>query len=115
MTNAIAAALRPRTTRTADALRADPAAQAFLLLQITFTVAPIAFGLDKRAARLGRWRVPEASLHFIELLGGFPGTLIGQRVFRHKRRKRRYLFILWLIIAVHAAVWLLWLLLRLSK
>jgi hypothetical protein len=49
MTNAIAAALRPRTTRTADTLRADPAAQAFLLLQITFTVAPIVMGLDKFA------------------------------------------------------------------
>jgi uncharacterized membrane protein YsdA (DUF1294 family) len=72
----------------------------------------VAFALDKRAARLGRWRVPEASLHLVELLGGFPGTLIGQRLFRHKRRKRHYVFILRLIIALHAAGWLLWLVLR---
>jgi uncharacterized membrane protein YphA (DoxX/SURF4 family) len=30
-------------------LRADPAAQAFLLLRIAFTVAPILFGIDKFA------------------------------------------------------------------
>jgi uncharacterized membrane protein YphA (DoxX/SURF4 family) len=30
-------------------LRRDPAAQAFLLLRIAFTVAPIAFGIDKFA------------------------------------------------------------------
>ncbi|HSP72340.1 MAG TPA: hypothetical protein VLN26_08225 [Gaiellaceae bacterium] len=30
-----------------SAIRADPAYQAFLLLRIGFTVAPIAFGLDK--------------------------------------------------------------------
>jgi hypothetical protein len=49
MTNAITAALRPRTAPTRDTLRADPAAQAFLLLRIAFTVAPIVMGLDKFA------------------------------------------------------------------
>ncbi|MDY7110008.1 MAG: DUF1294 domain-containing protein [Planctomycetota bacterium] len=82
------------------------------IYMIAGIAAFIAFGLDKRAARRGRWRVPEASLHFIELLGGFPGALIGQRIFRHKQRKRRYLVILWLIVVLHAAGWLLWLLLR---
>jgi uncharacterized membrane protein YphA (DoxX/SURF4 family) len=43
----IAAALRPIPLPTATALRRDPAAQAFLLLRIAFTVAPIVFGLDK--------------------------------------------------------------------
>src|SRR6187455_3224659 len=33
----------------AAVLREDPAAQAFLLLRIAFTVAPILFGLDKFA------------------------------------------------------------------
>jgi len=49
MSNAIAGALRPRTVRNADILRADPAEQAFLLLRIAFTVAPIVMGLDKFA------------------------------------------------------------------
>jgi hypothetical protein len=40
-----------RTRRTA----ADPAHQAFLLLRTVFTVAPIAFGLDKFANLLTDW------------------------------------------------------------
>jgi hypothetical protein len=45
----IAAALRPIPFPTTNVLRKDPAAQAFLLLRIAFTVAPILFGLDKFA------------------------------------------------------------------
>jgi hypothetical protein len=45
----IAAALRPTAFPPARVLRSDPAAQAFLLLRIGFTVAPILFGLDKFA------------------------------------------------------------------
>ena len=41
--------LRPGPLPTADAIRSNPAAQAFLLLRIAFTVAPILFGLDKFA------------------------------------------------------------------
>src|SRR3954451_8489809 len=45
----IAAALRPVPVPTTDTLRRDPAAQAFLIMRIAFTVAPILFGLDKFA------------------------------------------------------------------
>ena len=45
----IAATLRPIPFPSASALRKDPAAQAFLLLRVAFTVAPILFGLDKFA------------------------------------------------------------------
>ena len=45
----IAAALRPIPIPRANVLRSDPAAQAFMLLRIAFTVAPILFGLDKFA------------------------------------------------------------------
>ena len=45
----IPAALRPSPLPRADAVRHDPVEQAFLLLRIAFTVAPILFGLDKFA------------------------------------------------------------------
>ena len=45
----IAAALRPMPVPTSEAVRRDPVAQAFLILRIAFTVAPILFGLDKFA------------------------------------------------------------------
>ncbi len=47
--SAIAAALRPIPIPTSNVLRRDPAAQAFMLLRVGFTVAPILFGLDKFA------------------------------------------------------------------
>ena len=49
MSTAVAAVLRPIPFPTSSALRRDPAAQAFTLLRIAFTVAPILFGLDKFA------------------------------------------------------------------
>ena len=48
----LAAALRPSPIPASNALRSDPAAQAFMLLRIAFTVAPILFGLDKFATVL---------------------------------------------------------------
>jgi hypothetical protein len=45
----IAAALRPIPIPRPNVLRSDPAAQAFMILRIGFTVAPILFGLDKFA------------------------------------------------------------------
>src|SRR5436309_10734412 len=45
-----------RTTgRSLSALKADPAYQAFWLLRIAFTVAPIVFGADKFANVLTNW------------------------------------------------------------
>jgi hypothetical protein len=49
MSSAVAAALRPIPVPSSDVLRTDPAAQAFMLLRVAFTVAPILFGLDKFA------------------------------------------------------------------
>src|SRR5687768_4746388 len=46
------AALRHATFPSATALRSDPATQAFVLLWVAFTVAPILFGLDKFAGVL---------------------------------------------------------------
>src|ERR671915_263284 len=56
MSSAVAAALRPIPVPTPNVLRTDPAAQAFMLLRIAFTVAPILFGLDKFAeVMIGDW------------------------------------------------------------
>ena len=49
MSNAIAAVFRPIPIPKPHLLRSDPAAQAFMLLRITFVVAPILFGIDKFA------------------------------------------------------------------
>ena len=53
----LAAAFRPVPIPDSTALRRDPAAQAFLLLRIAFTVAPIVFGLDKFFGVLVDWPI----------------------------------------------------------
>jgi hypothetical protein len=52
MSSAVATVLRPVPFPRAEALRKDPAAQAFLLLRIGLTVFPIVMGLDKFATVL---------------------------------------------------------------
>jgi uncharacterized membrane protein YsdA (DUF1294 family) len=73
-----------------------------LMSLITF----VAYYLDKRAARLGRPRTPEATLHVLELLGGWLGALLAQRLIRHKNAKVGYQVVFWLIVAVHVAGWI---------
>ena len=45
----VTTALRPSPIPASTTLRSDPVAQAFMLLRIAFTVAPILFGIDKFA------------------------------------------------------------------
>jgi uncharacterized membrane protein YphA (DoxX/SURF4 family) len=69
----IASALRPAPLPRPGILRNDPAAQAFTLLRIAFTVAPILFGLDKFAGVLtGDWTRYLAS-EFNDLIPGTAG------------------------------------------
>lgn len=58
-------------------------------------VAFLLYGADKSAAEKGEWRTPEATLHAISLVGGWPGALIAQRVFRHKTIKQPFRTIFW--------------------
>ncbi len=67
------------------------------------------YGFDKRRARLGDSRVPEARLHLVELLGGWPGAWVGQRVFRHKTQKTSFRIVFWLIVLLHVLGWCGWL------
>ena len=64
-----------------------------------------AYGVDKRRARLGRRRTPEATLLLIDLLGGWPGGFVGRRFWRHKTVKASYRLRFALVVIVHVALW----------
>lgn len=61
------------------------------------------YGIDKAAARGGRRRVPEATLHLLAFAGGWPGALVAQRVFRHKTRKQPFGAIYWITVVANCA------------
>ncbi len=67
----------------------------------------VVYGLDKWAAKRGRARVAETSLHLVALLGGWPGALLGQQVFRHKTAKPAFLRWTWAMVSLNllALVW----------
>jgi uncharacterized membrane protein YsdA (DUF1294 family)/cold shock CspA family protein len=50
----------------------------------------IMYTLDKAASGRGARRTPENTLHFVDLLGGWPGALIAQQQSRHKTVKASF-------------------------
>jgi uncharacterized membrane protein YsdA (DUF1294 family) len=60
-----------------------------------------AYAVDKRRAEEREWRVPEARLHLLELLGGWPGAFLAQRRLRHKCSKGSYQVVFWLIVLAY--------------
>ena len=90
----------------------DPVNGAWVLIVVVYLImsalAFFLYGWDKRRAGRGQWRVGEGTMHAVELLGGWPGAWAGQRVFRHKWKKARYMVVFWAIVAIHALGWAWW-------
>lgn len=78
---------------------------AYALLTLVMSgVGFVLYGIDKRRARHEKRRIPERTLHVIELLGGWPGALIAQRLFRHKTAKMSYRVVYWIIVLAHLSL-----------
>ena len=61
-----------------------------LYLTIINAAAFLLMLIDKQKARRGAWRIPEATLIWITILGGSIGSLIGMYFFRHKTRHLKF-------------------------
>ena len=64
----------------------------------------VLYGLDKRAAVREARRTRESTLQFCALLGGWPGALLAQQVFRHKSSKRPFQIAFWFTVALNCGV-----------
>lgn len=62
------------------------------------------FWNDKRKARAGLRRTPEADLLGLAALGGTPGAFLARTLFRHKTRKQPFSALLWTIAVVQAGL-----------
>lgn len=75
-------------------------------------VAFILYGVDKYAAIKGGQRIPENRLHLCSLLGGWPGALLAQSLFRHKTRKQSFQVQFWLVSLLNGGLLVALLVLR---
>ena len=67
----------------------------------------VVYAFDKSAAKHGRWRASETTLHLLAVIGGWPGALVAQRLFRHKSRKPSFQAAFLLTVVLNCAL-LLW-------
>jgi uncharacterized membrane protein YsdA (DUF1294 family)/cold shock CspA family protein len=79
------------------------------LYVVVSVITYAAYALDKSAARNDRRRTSEATLHFLSLLGGWPGALLAQRTLRHKSKKQSFRCVFWGTVAMNccAFAWIL--------
>ncbi len=50
----------------------------------------IVYGFDKRKARRKRWRIPEATLLGLAVIGGSVGAWIAMHIFHHKTLHNKF-------------------------
>ena len=60
--------------------------------------------IDKQKARKRKWRIPEATLMGVAVLGGSLGAWFGMQVFRHKTRHKKFTVGIPLIFAAQVAL-----------
>ena len=67
------------------------------------------YGIDKYKAKKGRWRISEATLLLIAVVGGSIGAWAGMRLWHHKtmHKKSKYGIPVIIILQVALAVYLL--------
>ena len=85
-------------------LRIDPAVAAIYTLVVNGITYAVYASDKKRAQQPGARRKRELTLHFLELMAGWPGAFVAQRRLRHKCVKRKYQIVFWLIVAIHQYV-----------
>ena len=71
-------------------------------------ISYIVYAVDKSASQKEARRIPESTLHFLALIGGWPGALIAQQKLRHKSQKKSFRTIFWMtvLINIFTFVWL---------
>ena len=74
-----------------------------VLYALMSLVSLAAYRLDKARARKGQWRTRENTLLIIDLVGGWPGGLAAQHLFRHKNRKASYQIAFWIVTTLTVA------------
>jgi uncharacterized membrane protein YsdA (DUF1294 family)/cold shock CspA family protein len=79
----------------------------FLLYAALSAVTFGLYAVDKAQAARDGFRVPEARLHLLAVVGGWPGALLAQQFLRHKSLKPSFRQAFWVTVALNWAGFLL--------
>lgn len=63
-------------------------------------VSFVMMGIDKRKAKKRAFRIPEATLFVLAIIGGSLGSVIGMHLFHHKTRHWYFLYGMPVILAI---------------
>ena len=78
----------------------------WIYLLVINVAAFVMYGMDKKRAVSGQWRIPEKSLLLAAAVGGALGALLGMQIFRHKTRHLKFTVLVPLCLVLWAV--LLW-------
>ena len=76
---------------------------AYYLLAIN-TVAFIVYGIDKYKAKKAKWRISEATLLLLAVLGGSIGAWMGMNVWHHKTMHKKFKYGIPAILLIQIAL-----------
>ena len=63
------------------------------------------YGIDKYKAKKGKWRVSEATLLMMAVIGGSIGAWAGMRLWHHKTKHKKFKYGIPVIIMMQIAFW----------
>ena len=75
----------------------------YYLLAIN-AIAFIVYGIDKYKAKKAKWRIPEATLLLLAVLGGSIGAWMGMKVWHHKTMHKKFKYGIPAILLIQIAL-----------
>ena len=79
--------------------------QAFLYSLIVLNIVTfLIYGIDKWKAKQGSWRISEATLLILAVIGGSIGALLGMKIWHHKTMHKKFKYGLPLILLAQIAL-----------
>lgn len=76
----------------------------FFTLLLINVLSFFLFKIDKKNPIIGKRRVSELALCFVTLIGGTIGSLMSMQIYRHKTRKKSFIFKIVMIIAIQCSL-----------
>ena len=76
---------------------------AYYLLGIN-AVTFIVYGIDKYKAKKAKWRIPEATLLLLAVVGGSVGAWMGMKIWHHKTMHKKFKYGIPAILLIQIAL-----------